>query len=108
MSRSFTDTAMESLVSRTLRAGVYVSSFLMLAGFIVSLFHPEVLSESHPHPSLNQFLILVNPDREFFTRILDPFLLFYLGIIVLLLTPVIRVLIAIRSEERRVGKECRL
>lgn len=97
MKRPFDDTSMEILVSRTLRIGVYASSLFMLAGFIVSLFHPESLSNPAGHPSLTQFLSLLQFDNEFFTRFLNPFILFYLGILILLLTPIIRVVIAIVS-----------
>ncbi len=97
MKRPFDDTAMEILVSRTLRIGVYGSTLFMLVGFLVSLFHPETLSNPDGHPSLTQFLSLLQPDSEFFTRFLNPFILFYLGILILLLTPIIRVVIAIVS-----------
>ena len=97
MSRLFNDTMMEVLVSRTLRIGVYASSIFMLAGFAVSLLHPETLSNPVEHPALTQLLTLLRPDAEFFTRLLQPFLLFYLGILVLLLTPIFRVIIAIAS-----------
>ena len=97
MKRAFDDTAMEILVSRTLRIGVYGSTLFMLAGFLVSLLHPETLSNPIGHPSLTQFLSLLQFDSEFFTRFLNPFILFYLGILVLLLTPIIRVVIAIVS-----------
>lgn len=97
MKRPFDDTAMEILVSRTLRIGVYASSLFMLVGFIVSVFHPESLSSTVGHPSLTQLLSLLQLDSNFFIRLLDPFILFYLGILILLLTPIIRVVIAIVS-----------
>lgn len=100
MKRAFDDTTMEILVSRTLRIGVYASSLFMLAGFIVSLFHPESLSNLVGHPSLTQLLSLLQLDSNFFTRLLDPFILFYLGILILLLTPIIRVVIAVASFTR--------
>ncbi len=94
---SFTDATMETLVSRTLRIGVYISSFFMIAGFIVSLLHPELLSRPFEHLSSGEILRLLQPDGDFFSRFVDPFLLFYLGILVLMLTPVFRVIIAIIS-----------
>lgn len=97
MRRSFTDTMMEKLVGRTLRIGVYASTTFMLAGFITSLFYPETLSTTVDHPSLAQFLALLRPDHDFFTRLFNPFLLFYLGIIFLMLTPVLRIVMAIAS-----------
>ncbi|MGA9363759.1 MAG: DUF1634 domain-containing protein [Bacteroidota bacterium] len=97
MRQPFTDTMMERLVSRTLRIGVYASSIFMLAGFIASLFHPETLSTTVDHPSLAQLLALSRPDHEFFSRLFNPFLLFYLGILLLMLTPVLRIVMAIAS-----------
>jgi uncharacterized membrane protein len=97
MKQPFTDTMMERLVSRTLRVGVYASSIFMLAGFITSLFHPEMLSNATDHPSLTQLLVLLRPDHDFFTRLLNPFLLFYLGILLLMLTPILRIVMAIAS-----------
>jgi uncharacterized membrane protein len=97
MRQPFTDTMMERLVSRTLRIGVYASGIFMLAGFIASLFHPEMLSNAVNHPSLAQLLGLMRPDHDFFTRLFNPFLLFYLGILLLMLTPVLRIVMAITS-----------
>jgi len=97
MRQPFTDAMMERLVSRTLRVGVYASSIFMLAGFITSLFHPETLSTAVDHPSLAQLLALMQPDHDFFTRVFNPFLLFYLGILLLMLTPVLRIVMAIAS-----------
>jgi uncharacterized membrane protein len=94
---SFTDTTLETLVSRTLRIGVYVSGSFMVAGFIVSLFHPELLSQELTHVSYGEILQLLHPNKNFVSRILDPFLLFYLGILVLMLTPVFRVVIVVVS-----------
>ena len=97
MRQPFTDTMMERLVSRTLRFGVYASSIFMLAGFIASLFHPETLSTVVDHPSLAQLLALLHPGHDFFTHLLNPFLLFYFGILLLMLTPVLRIVMAIVS-----------
>jgi uncharacterized membrane protein len=97
MRQPFTDTMMERLVSRTLRIGMYVSSAFMLAGFVASLFHPEALSTTIAHPSLAQLFSLTQPDHEFFGRLFNPFLLFYLGILLLMLTPVLRIVMAIAS-----------
>ena len=97
MRQPFTDAIMERLVSRTLRIGVYASSIFMLAGFIASLFHPETLSTTVDHPSLPQLLALLQPDHYFFTRLFNPFLLFYLGILLLMLTPVLRIVMAVAS-----------
>jgi len=88
---------MERLISRALRLGVIVSSLFLIGGFIVALLHPEVLSHPSVHPSAEHFLSLFRFDGAFFTRLLDPFLLFYLGIFSLLLTPILRVVIAIVS-----------
>lgn len=97
MSRPFDDTLMELLVSRALRVGVYTSSFFLLLGFLVSLLHPESLSHPTGHPSIAQLFSLLQPDSKLLNHLLDPYLHFYLGIIILLLTPIIRVLIAIVS-----------
>jgi uncharacterized membrane protein len=97
MRQPFTDTMMERLVSCTLRIGVYASSIFMLAGFITSLFHPETLSTAVDHLSLTRLITLLQPDQGFFTRIVDSFLLFYLGILLLMLTPILRVVMAITS-----------
>lgn len=88
---------MELLVSRTLRFGVIGSSALMLAGFVISIFRPELLSGPFQTPQLSHLLTLLLPDGEFFRRLLHPFTLFYLGILVLLLTPIVRILIALYS-----------
>jgi uncharacterized membrane protein len=88
---------MERLVSRTLRIGVYASSIFMLAGFIISLFHPETLSTNVEHPSLTQLLALLRPGHDFFTHLFNPFLFFYLGILLLMLTPILRIVMAVAS-----------
>ena len=97
MRQPFTDTMMERLVSRALRFGVYASSIFMLAGFIASLFHPEMLSTTVDHPSLAQLIALLRPGNDFFTHLLNPFLLFYFGILLLMLTPILRIVMAIVS-----------
>lgn len=97
MKQPFTDTMMERLVSRTLRIGVYASSIFILVGFITSLFHPETLSTTVDHPSLTQLLSLLQPNHDLFSRLFNPFLLFYLGILLLMLTPVLRIVMAIVS-----------
>jgi uncharacterized membrane protein len=97
MRQPFTDTMMERLVSRALRIGVYLSSIFMLAGFIASLLHPEMLSTAMNHASLTQLLIVLWPDHDFFTRLSNPLLLFYLGIVLLMLTPILRIVMAIVS-----------
>jgi len=88
---------MERLVSRTLRVGVYASSIFMLAGFIISLFRPETLSTAVDHPSLTQLLALLGLDHDLFAQLFNPFLLFYLGILLLMLTPILRVVMAVAS-----------
>jgi uncharacterized membrane protein len=97
MKEPFTDTMMERLVSRTLRIGVYASSIFVLAGFTISLFHPQILLGAMDHLSLTKLITLLQPDQGFFTRILDTFLLFYLGILILMVTPILRVIMAITS-----------
>lgn len=97
MRQPFTDTMMERLVSCTLRIGVYASSIFMLAGFIASIFHPQILWNAVDHLSLTRLITLLQPDQGFFTRIVDSFLLFYLGILLLMLTPILRVVMAIIS-----------
>jgi uncharacterized membrane protein len=97
MMRRTENALIETLISRALRLGVYASSLLMLAGFIGALFHPEVLSRPEGYPPFTEHLSLLETDSEYFIRLLNPFTFFYFGILVLLLTPIVRVVIAIVS-----------
>ncbi len=90
-----TDAKMEKIISRTLRYGVILSALLMMAGFIAYIFSPSTI----PFPANSTPAALM---QFFFTQPLHivmfhPFFLLCAGIIVLLCTPIIRVIVAIVS-----------
>lgn len=69
------------LIAWVLHIGVYLSMSLFILGIIVSLFHPLATQSHFGLTLIARGLILLNPKSFFYT-----------GIIILMLTPVVRVL----------------
>ncbi len=90
-----TDTTLEKIVSRTLRYGVFLSAFFMLAGFIAY----ALTSSSIPLPTDSSPATLWHffNTQPLHVVLMHPYFLFYTGILILLCTPVLRVLVAVAS-----------
>jgi uncharacterized membrane protein len=90
-----TDTTIEKIISRTLRYGVILSALFILAGFIAYALTSSSLSlpaDSSPATLWDFFLT-----QPLTVVLAHPYFLFYTGILILLCTPVIRVLIAVTT-----------
>lgn len=88
------DRTIEIAVSRTLRWGIGISSFLMAVGLIL-LFALFGTTGSHEIPSIREVLLLFDPERSLHVALGNPYLYMYAGIVVLMLTPIARVFITI-------------
>ncbi|MGD0338742.1 MAG: DUF1634 domain-containing protein [Bacteroidota bacterium] len=90
-----TDTTLEKIVSRTLRYGVLLSAFFMLAGFIAyALTSSSIPLPPDSSPATLWHFINTQPLH---VVLMHPYFLFYTGILILLCTPVLRVLVAVAS-----------
>ena len=90
-----TDTTLEKIISRTLRYGVVLSALFMLAGFIAY----ALTTSSLPLPADSSPVTLWNffQAQPLAVVISHPYFLFYSGILILLCTPIVRVLIAVAT-----------
>jgi uncharacterized membrane protein len=87
-----TDTIIQKLISRTLRYGVVLSAVFMAAGFLAYSFSSSAipLPPDSTVPTLWAFF-LAQPLGVVLTH---PYFLLYTGILVLLCTPILRVIVA--------------
>lgn len=80
----------ERIVSRTLMAGIIVSGSFMLAGFLLYAFQPGY--HDAPIPAASWTLLQDLLDRPT-AGVLNPFIYLYAGILLLMATPIVRILI---------------
>ena len=86
---SDTHHAAERWTSRVLRLGVWVSASLMILGLILAAISPSSIVTLSTNPSLG------NLAERIFSTTLDPVTLMFAGLIMLMLTPVFRVITAV-------------
>jgi len=79
----------ERWTSHSLRAGVLLSGAVMVAGLVWYAASAFVTPLPHHNPTIAELL------HSLFTGALDPFSLMYIGLIMLMLTPFLRVLTAV-------------
>jgi uncharacterized membrane protein len=87
------DTTLEKIISRTLRYGVVLSALFMLIGLIVySLTSSSIPLPPDTSPATLWHFFLLQP---LYVTLMHPYFLMYTGILILLCTPVIRILVAV-------------
>jgi uncharacterized membrane protein len=75
--------------SRVLRLGVWVSACLMILGLLIATISPSSVVPLSTNPSL------VNLAERMFSVTFDPITLMFAGLVILMLTPVLRVITAV-------------
>ena len=79
----------ERWISRVLRLGVWVSACLMIIGLLLATISPSAVVPLSTNPSLG------NLAERMFSTTVDPVTLMFAGLVMLMLTPVLRVMTAI-------------
>ena len=79
----------ERWTSRVLRLGVWVSASLMIIGLLLATISPSAVVPLSTNPSLG------NLAERMFSTTVDPVTLMFAGLVMLMLTPVLRVMTAI-------------
>lgn len=82
------------MISRALRIGVWTSSLLMGAGLLVSSLQSGVVQVPEKNPSLMELLSSLFSKAMLLPRGSEAITLLYAGVVVLMLTPFVRVLAA--------------
>ena len=88
MDQVVTHHRLERWISRTLRLGVWASAVLMIAGLAGAWISESALRIPAENPSATEVL------RDLFSGSLDPTTLIFAGLVLLMLTPFLRVLTA--------------
>jgi uncharacterized membrane protein len=88
MEKSQIERVVEHWVGRVLRLGVWSSASLMIAGILMAWFTVGSIQPPSENPSPGEVL------RNLFAGSFDPVTLIFAGLLVLMLTPFIRVLTA--------------
>ncbi len=88
------DRAIETSLSRTLRWGIGFSAALMAVGVIL-LFAHFGTNGAHDVPSIREVILLFSSRGGLPVALGDPYLYLYAGILLLMITPIARVLIAL-------------
>jgi uncharacterized membrane protein len=81
--------AAERWTSRVLRLGVWVSASLMILGLILAEISPSSIVTLSANPSLGNLAVRI------FSTTFDPVTLMFAGLVMLMLTPVLRVITAV-------------
>jgi len=79
----------ERWTSRVLRLGVWVSASLMILGLVIATIFPSFIVPASTNPSLG------NLAERLFSTTLDPVTLMFAGLVMLMFTPVLRVITAV-------------
>ena len=79
----------ERWTSRVLRLGVWVSASLMIFGLLLATMYPSSIEPLSINPSLG------NLAERMFSFTFDPVTLMFTGLVVLMFTPILRVITAI-------------
>jgi uncharacterized membrane protein len=78
----------ERWTGRVLRMGVWTSASLMIAGLIVASIFPSSIIQIFTNPSLSNLVLSI------FSGSFDPVTLMFAGLVLLMFTPILRVLTA--------------
>ncbi len=89
MHEPVTDATVEHWSSQVLRYGVWGSAALMIIGLILSALQSFSLPAPEQNPSLGELV------HRVWSLTADPIILMYLGLVLLMFTPIIRVITAI-------------
>ena len=81
--------AVERWTSRSLKAGVWLSGGVMLAGLVMYAFQSFAVPVPPQNPTLSELI------HNLLHGSFDPFTLMYVGLVLLMLTPILRVVTAI-------------
>ena len=79
----------ERWTSRILRLGVWVSACLMIIGLVLAAMSPSEIVPLSTNPSLG------NLAERMFSTTIDPVTLMFTGLVMLMFTPVLRVITAV-------------
>jgi len=79
----------EHWTSRVLRLGVWVSASLMIVGLLFATMSPSAVVPLSTNPSLG------NLAERMFSTTIDPVTLMFTGLVMLMFTPVLRVITAV-------------
>jgi uncharacterized membrane protein len=79
----------ERWTSRVLKLGVWISASLMIGGLIVAAIRPSSVITFPANPSLCELTLRI------FSGDLDPVTLMFAGIVLLMFTPILRVITAV-------------
>ena len=79
----------ERWTSRVLRLGVWVSASLMIIGLLLATMSPSSIVPLSTNPSLG------NLAERMFSTTIDPVTLMFTGLVMLMFTPVLRVITAV-------------
>jgi uncharacterized membrane protein len=79
----------ERWTSRVLRLGVWVSASLMILGLVIATISPSFIVPVSTNPSLG------NLAERIFSTTFDPVTLMFAGLVMLMFTPVLRVITAV-------------
>lgn len=88
-----TDRSIENILSITLRAGIVASTLFLLIGIVLLLNRPE-LAATYESSSVRETLQTLSR-YEFAVVIRQPIVHLYIGIFLLMLTPILRVAMAV-------------
>ncbi len=89
MHKPVTDATVEHWSSQVLRYGVWGSAALMIVGLVLSGLQSFTLPAPEQNPSLGELA------HRVWSLTADPIILMYLGLVLLMFTPIIRVIAAI-------------
>jgi uncharacterized membrane protein len=81
--------AAERWTSRVLRLGVWVSASLMIFGLLLATISPSLIVSLSTNPSLG------NLAEHMFSDTFDPVTLMFAGLVLLMFTPILRVITAV-------------
>ena len=79
----------EWLTAHVLRIGVWTSAVFMIIGLIIAAFRPQSVIEFSANPSLGDLT------ERIFSRRFDPVTLMFAGLVLLMFTPIMRIVAAI-------------
>lgn len=79
----------ERWTSRVLRLGVWISASLLIFGLLIAIISPSSIIPISTNPSL------VELGLRLFSSSFDPVTLMYTGLVLLMLTPILRVITAV-------------
>jgi uncharacterized membrane protein len=79
----------ERWTGRVLRIGVWVSASFMIAGLLIAAIYPSTVIALSSNPTLNNLVM------RMFSGSFDPVTLMFAGLIILMFTPMLRVITAI-------------